>query len=165
MERIARRTARLRHQTGAGAVEMALALVVLVVIVFGFIDMARWLYAWNIATEATRAGARLAAICSRSPDSAEAIRRRMLAWLPELSQAQAQSVIRIDYLDAGAQVSSTCSASDCAQVSVWLSDYGISGVGGILSSGVLPLPNVRSTVARESLDVRDGPCNPSTGGN
>ena len=137
---------------------MAVALALLVVLILGFIDGARWLAAWVYATEATRYGARLAALCTRSEQSAQAVRSAMQAWLPELPANAAASVVLIEYEDAQAGASSTCTQSDCAQVSVRLQGYSISSLGGLVSGGRLPLPTLRASVARESLNVTSGAC-------
>lgn len=139
-------------------VGFAVSLLVLSVLLIAFIDATRWLSAWSSATEATRLGARLAAICVREEASARAIRAAMLGWLVELDSVQAASVIRIDYEDDNASASNSCTESNCRQVSVYLDGYRISALGGLARSGGLPLPALRSSVPRESLSIRSGAC-------
>lgn len=150
-----------RYQTGEGLVGMTLSLLVLAALILGVIDGARWLSAWSSASEATRFGARLASVCERTEQSAQAIRSQMRVWLPELKLASVSSVIRIVYEDAQSTESGSCDQSNCRQVTVYLQGYGISGIGGLTPSGWLPLPTLRASVAREGLTVRSGACAPT----
>ena len=149
------------RQRGAAVLEIALSLLILSLLLVGFIDATRWLHAMNAASEATRLGARLASICERSSDSAQAIRNQMRFWLPDLSADRASSVIRIGYEDPPGVSSASCDASTCRQVSVWLEGYAIPALGGLVPGGALPLPSMRSSVVRESLQSRTGTCAPS----
>ena len=149
------------RQRGAAVLEIALSLLLLSLLLVGFIDATRWLHAWSAANEATRLGARLGSICERSSDSARAIRNQMRFWLPDLSGDRAASVIRIDYEDPPGVSSASCDAGTCRQVSVWLEGYAIPAIGGLVPGGVLPLPAMRSSVVRESLQSRTGACAPS----
>ena len=156
--RMRRSTGPRSLQTGAGTVEISLALLILVFIVVALIDASRWLHAWSAAGEATRLGSRLASICDRSAESQSAIRMQMRPWLTELTLARAPSVIRIDYEGQGAMPSPSCDASDCRQVAVWLEGYAITALGGLVPGAVLPLPALRASAARESLQSRSGAC-------
>jgi hypothetical protein len=54
----------MRHQQkGLYIVEFALVAALFFVLLFGMIEFARALFVWNTLTEATRRGARLAAVC------------------------------------------------------------------------------------------------------
>ena len=54
----------MRHrQKGMYIVEFALVAALFFVLLFGMIEFARALFVWNTLTEATRRGARLAAVC------------------------------------------------------------------------------------------------------
>ena len=153
---------RLHRQSGAAAVEMALATLMLIVVLLVLVDVSRWLHAWNAASDATRLGARLASICERSADGQRAVRDQMRPWLPELAPARAAQVIRVEYQDSTGASSPTCGVDDCRQVSVWLDGYAISALGGLVPGGALPLPRLRATVIREGLQSRTGACRPAS---
>lgn len=59
---------RLGNQRGAAAVEFALLLTILVVLVLGMFDFGRVFDAWLVATNAAREGARYGSICAANPD-------------------------------------------------------------------------------------------------
>lgn len=149
------------RQQGAAAVEIALALLLLSILAVGMIDVSRWLHAWSAAGEATRLGARLVSVCEKTSDAQRAIRDQMRVWLPDLPSERTTQVIRIDYEDPAGTVSSTCDASSCRQVSVWLQGYSITALGGLVPGGTLPLPSMRASVVRESLQSHSGACAPS----
>lgn len=52
-----------RKQQGAHLVEFAVVAVAFFIVFFGVFEFARMLYVWNTLTEATRRGARVAAVC------------------------------------------------------------------------------------------------------
>ncbi|MES2633732.1 MAG: TadE/TadG family type IV pilus assembly protein [Pseudomonadota bacterium] len=52
----------MKRSRGAVAVEFALVVTVLLLLLFGLIELGRAIFKWNSATEATRIGARMAAI-------------------------------------------------------------------------------------------------------
>ena len=53
----------LHRQRGAETLEFALIAVFYFTLLFGIFEFARALYTWNVLTEATRRGARMAAVC------------------------------------------------------------------------------------------------------
>jgi Flp pilus assembly protein TadG len=57
-------TARLlfRHRGGAAGAEFALVLPLLILLLFGIIDVGRWMYTYNRAAKATQMGARMAVV-------------------------------------------------------------------------------------------------------
>jgi len=161
MQRPDTRPSRRSRQYGAGIVELALSLLILAFVLVLFVDVARWLHAWSAAGEATRLGARLASLCERSSDAQQAIRDQIRVWLPDLSRERAAQVVRIEYENPAGVASSSCDASSCRQVTVWLDGYSINALGGLVPGGLLPLPPMRSSVVRESLQSRTGACTPS----
>lgn len=54
----------MKRSRGAAAVEFALLVTVLLLLLFGLIEIGRAIFKWNSATEATRVGARAAAIAA-----------------------------------------------------------------------------------------------------
>ncbi len=53
----------MKHQKGMHTVEFAIVGALLLVLVFAVIEFGRGLLVWNLLTEATRRGARLATVC------------------------------------------------------------------------------------------------------
>lgn len=53
----------MKYQRGATTVEFAIIGVMAFTVLFGVIEIGRTLFIWNTLTEATRRGARLAAVC------------------------------------------------------------------------------------------------------
>lgn len=64
---------------GATTVEFSLVAMFLFTLMFGLVDFSRWLYAINSAVEATRWGARIAAVCT---PNAPGVKSHMLTRLP-----------------------------------------------------------------------------------
>ncbi len=93
--------------------EFALVAALLFTLLFGVIEMGRLLWTWNAAVEATRHGARLAAVCDQNDPR---IRAAMTQRLPALSAGQ----IVITYLNPPA-ADNTCTTADCKAVRVALS--------------------------------------------
>lgn len=60
----------MKRQRGAVVVEFALVLVILLLLLFGLLELGRALFKWNSAAEATRIGARTAAIVEVNDDAA-----------------------------------------------------------------------------------------------
>ena len=58
-----------RRQAGLTVVEFAVTGAVFMLIMFGCLEISRLLYTWNTLTEATRAGARIAAVCPPGNDA------------------------------------------------------------------------------------------------
>ena len=101
-------------QRGLAAVEFALVASLLFTLLFGVIEMGRLLWTWNAAVEATRHGARLAAVCDQND-------RRILDAMTQRLPALSASQIVITYLNPPA-ANNTCTAADCKAVRVSLRD-------------------------------------------
>ena len=63
-----------KNQQGAALVEFALVSIVFFTLLLGIVEFARITFIYNTLTEATRKGARLAAVCSVSSDSIDKVR-------------------------------------------------------------------------------------------
>lgn len=146
-----------QSQLGIAAVEMALVSLIFLSLMLAVVDLSRWLYAFNAAGEATRLGARLAAVCARDATRQAVIRERVQVLVPELSPERAEAVIRFDYQDADGLSAPGCGSGDCRLVSVWLQDYSIRSIAWFLP-GQLSVPATRATVPRESLEITGGVC-------
>ena len=99
-----------KRQAGVAAVEFALVSALFFTLLLGAMEMARLLWTWNAASEATRLGARLAVVCDINDPS---IKARMQQMLPALQPSN----VTIQYLDPG------CTAATCKSVRVTLSGY------------------------------------------
>lgn len=91
------RESRARRQAGVAAVEFALVAALFFTILLGAIEMARLLWTWNAAGEATRLGARLAVVCDMNDPG---IFRRMQVMLPALQSTN----VKIDYFSQSVRV-------------------------------------------------------------
>lgn len=83
-----------RFQAGATVVEFAFAIVLLVVITFGMLELGRAVHTWNACAQATRAGARTAAIVAVGDTIA--VRDSMRESLPDLEAGQFEVLYSAD---------------------------------------------------------------------
>ncbi len=135
-------------QCGAAAIEFALVCSLLFTLLFGLMEMARMLFYWNSAVEATRYGARMAIVCDLNDVDIKTKMRTKLAILPT-------SKIKIDYEPAG------CTVDTCQAVTVSI----LSGVAVTTFIPYVPLaltlPPFSTTLPRESmLSIVKGIANP-----
>lgn len=130
--------ARRARQGGATALEFAIVSTVFLMLLVGMMEMGRMLFYWNTATEATRLGARIAAVCDVN---ASAIKTKMHAMLDVLPT----SAITVSYTPGG------CTVETCRYVTVSIN----SGVSiATYIPGVplaLTLPALSTTLPRESM--------------
>lgn len=82
----------MKKQSGAFVIEFALVLVLLLLLAFGMLEVGRMLFKWNSAVEATRVGARTAAIAAVNDDAA-VLRAMNVMMVGELDT----STINVDY--------------------------------------------------------------------
>ncbi|NHZ83018.1 pilus assembly protein [Massilia sp. CCM 8695] len=116
-------------QYGATTIELAFVLVLFFMFLLGVTDVARMLFTWNAATEATRAGARYAVVCA-DPANQGQVLQKMRMMVPEIGAV------------ALAWEPSGCDAASCAGVTVtitslqyrWLSPV----VGAVMPVRALP---------------------------
>lgn len=137
-----RRTRRSRRsQRGTAAIEFALAASLFFTVFFGVIEFCRMVWTWNAATEATRLGARVAAVCSMNDPT---IRRQMRGRLGVL---QDENIV-VDYLSNGAD--NTCDASSCTAVRVSLRDFRFDAAIPFVPVSVA-MPSFSTTLRREAM--------------
>ena len=126
---------------GAAIVEFAIVAAVFFTILIGIMEAGRMLFYWNTATELTRMGARVAAVCDpQDPQIAE----KIAAFHP-LIPASKVSVV---YSPSG------CNVNSCDQVTV-------SVMSGVSITNFVPfvpeafntlvLPEFKTTIPRESM--------------
>jgi Flp pilus assembly protein TadG len=132
------------RQRGAAAVELAVVSILFFGLVIAVIEFAKLGFVYSSAVEATRLGARVAAVCSKA-DAAK-VKARMKTMLSLLEPAN----ITITY------PSNPCSATDCEPVTV--------AITGLTYKAAIPLvpldfpvPAFSTSVPAESLDSTDNP--------
>jgi Flp pilus assembly pilin Flp len=141
-----------RRQRGAAALEWALVLPLLVVLVLGVVDLGRWLAAAGSLHEAARMGARLAVVCDLDDPQVSSRALARVVGLHALAQAP---VLTVSREPAG------CTSSNCQRLRVSLSGAAMQGVMPAWGSS-LPLPAAVVELPRESLSSQiNGRNNPS----
>ena len=159
-----------KKQQGVATVEFAIVSALLMLLLLAVIEFARLAFIWNTATEATRRGARVAAVC---PVNAPAIRNVAVfnddatsgpsALLTGLSTAD----VRVEYLDGGGNpVDCTyCNCDDtCGDAPFVSIRYVQVSINNFQHTLLLPpplnltltMPPFESTLPRESLGVVPG---------
>jgi Flp pilus assembly protein TadG len=135
-------SARRSEQRGVAAVEFALVCTVFCTLLLGVVEMGRLLWTWNAATEATRLGARVAAVCDINDSH---IKTQMIARLPSLTSSN----IVVAYLNPPA-ADNTCTISTCKAVRVSLTAYEHDTIIPFLPL-TLDLPAFTTTLRREHM--------------
>jgi len=155
------------HQRGAETVEFAFVAVFYFTLLFGVFEFARALYTWNVLTESTRRGARLAAVCpykSPIPINVAVFNSRNVSSDSPIIPDLKTSHVKVRYLDsAGIDVILTAAEIDDGGlaridfVEVSLShkhDMLFSGLFGLFVpswTGTLNSPTFQTTLPAESL--------------
>lgn len=125
-----------RRLRGTASVEFALTAVAFLTLVFGVVEMGRMSWTFNAANDATRIGARLAAV---GEENDAGIRQRMRAVLPMLQDDN----ISISYPSTG------CQPYDCPPVTVSIENLRFESFVPLLPIAV-SLPAFRASLTRES---------------
>lgn len=136
------------QQAGATAVEFALVLILFLTFLLGILDFSRMLFTWNAAAEATRAGARYAAVCDSTTNKPLVV-AKMQSLLPQITSANVQ----LDWEDDTGAIN-TCTATDCVGVTVTLVGLNyqwISPIAGIVSMAPITMPNFKTYLPREIM--------------
>lgn len=137
------------RQSGSTAVEFALVLLIFLTFVLAITDFGRMLYTWNAATEATRAGARYAAVCDDNDPSRKAqVLAKMQALLPQITD--------IDLAWEDKDGNSGCKSATCVGVTVTIVGMNyqwISPIAGLakLAPKAIPAPTFRTYLVREIM--------------
>jgi Flp pilus assembly protein TadG len=149
-----------KYQRGAAVVEFALVAIVFFMLLIGIVEMGRVLFTWNAMVEATRYGARVAAVCS--PGNA-AILGRMQKIMPGLTADQVSVCYADNFegaVDSEGNCISSCSLSTCKQVSVSVKNIPVTTLIPV-SAATIMVPPFTTTLPRESmLNSIDGHPNP-----
>lgn len=134
------------RQSGATAVEFALVLLIFLTFLLAITDFSRMLYTWNAANEATRAGARYAAVCDNTGNEAEVL-ARMQALLPQISNIN----IDVVWEDVDGVINS-CSPATCAGVTVTIVGLNYQWISPILAFiAPIPMPTFSTYLTREIM--------------
>jgi Flp pilus assembly protein TadG len=139
--------ARRHHgQRGVVAVEVGLVMTVFIAMLLAVVDLSQLLLTWTAATEATRLGARVAAVCNVG---STAVMSQMRTRMASLRDDQ----ITVDYFIPGS--SATCLANSatnfCRAVRVRITGYEYRLMRGLLPVSIV-MPEFRTTVPREVMD-------------
>lgn len=137
------------NQRGVVTVEFTLVATLLFFAIFAIIGIARTVYIYNAANNATRLGARLAVVCA--PAAANNIRARMVARVSGLTNGN----INIDYNPAG------CNVNTCNSVTVAINNFSVAiATPANIQLGSFTLPNFSTTLVRESMNsTNNNVCN------
>ena len=111
-------------QSGATIVEFALVLIVFLMFFLGITDFARMLFTWGAANEASRNGARFAAICGTTLNT-PAVLARMRGILPQIGD------INLAWTPAG------CDPATCKGVTVTITSLNYQWISPIAGRGPL----------------------------
>lgn len=137
---MSRDTGRLSFQRGATTVEFALVGVLFLTLMMAITSFGHWLYTLEMIADATRLGARMAAVCDIN-DSA--VKARIQERVPQLSLTAAE--VALQYVPAG------CGKANCQAVQVSLA--GVTYQPWIpLLAPVFSVPPFTTTLPRESLE-------------
>lgn len=132
-----------RPQRGAAAVEFALASILFFGMTIGVIELGTVAYVYSTAVEATRLGARMAAVCDVGDPQ---VKQRMGELLPMLTPDK----ITISYPSTG------CSSTSCEPVTVTISNLTVTPLIPLVSVD-FPVPAFSTSIPSESLNSADNP--------
>jgi Flp pilus assembly protein TadG len=110
--------------SGSTAVEFALVLVIFWMFLFGILDFTRMLFTWGAANEASRDGARYAAICDDTANKAKVL-LRMQRILPQIQD------INLTWSPVG------CTVSTCEGVNLTITSLNYQWISPLFGQGPL----------------------------
>lgn len=128
-------------QSGSTVVEFALVLIVFLMFFLGITDFARMLFTWGAANEASRNGARFAAICDDTGNKAKVL-ARMRGILPQIGD------INLAWVPAG------CTPATCEGVTVTITSLNYQWISPIAGRGpmaAIPMPTFSTYLPREIM--------------
>ena len=143
-----KRATRGRHahaQRGAAVVEFALVALWFIALFILAVEFGRALYVWNSAVEATRRGARTAAIVAQGNTGAIVADMQVIMWW--LNPAQ----VNVEY-SANGNFPAPCTPGTCRFVRVSIINY-THEVISPLPIGVLSMPVFSTTLPVENLGI------------
>jgi len=126
---------------GASMVEFALVLVTFMMFFFAVVDFSRLIFTWSTAAEASRVGARYAAICD-DKNNASGVLQKMQSLLPQIA------AIEVRWSPPN------CLSTNCVAVTVRITDLKFPWIAPLLGQSAMApivLPDFSTTVVRESM--------------
>lgn len=130
-------------QRGSMAVEFALVVGMFLVLVFGAIDIGRWLFALDAVTEAAREGARVAVVCDKGSAAVGS------SMDPVLSMVSGGTTT-VTYSPSGCCAKESTCLPACTGVTVRLEGYTVPPIAWFLPS--MTIPTITNYLPRESMD-------------
>lgn len=144
-----------RANAGVTTVEFAIIGTLLMIVVFGIIEMGRALYVVNVLTEAARRGARMAAVCPvNDPKPAKVAVFDTGGGTSSVVSGFTESNVLVQYLDASGNVlaNPTGSYGSIQYVRVSITGFTMPLLIPVLAP-TLNLAGFAATLPRESLGV------------
>jgi Flp pilus assembly protein TadG len=129
------------RQLGSTVVEFALVLIIFLTFFLGITDFARMLFTWGAANEASRNGARFAAICDDTANKAKVL-ARMKGMLPQIGD------INLAWNPPG------CTSATCEGVTVTITSLNyqwISPIAGVAGLAAIAMPTFSTYLPREIM--------------
>ena len=130
-----------KKQSGSTLLEFSLVLVLFLTFLLGITDFSRMLFTWGAANEASRYGARFAAICDDTGNKAKVLARMKLV-LPQIND------INLVWIPNG------CGPSNCTGVTVTITSLNYQWISPIAGSGglaAIPMPTFSTYLPREIM--------------
>ncbi len=149
-----------KKQHGLFIVEFAIISVALFMVLFTVMELARLIWIWNTADEATRRGARVAAVCPLNhPAVAEATVFAPAGTGPNspILRGLTTGNVTVTYHDATGAINTTF--EEIRYVRVSLSDYTVTPLVPFVDT-TFTLPPFETTIPSESLGLIPDPDNP-----
>jgi Flp pilus assembly protein TadG len=128
-------------QDGATTVELAFVLLTFLMFLLGVTDIARMLFTWNAANEATRLGARFAVVCADTGSQTQVL-EKMRTMVPEIGAITLQW-----------RPETGCNAATCEGVTVTITSLNYRWISPIVGAVVPPraLPTFSTYLPREMM--------------
>ena len=140
------KTASKTGQSGATMIEFALVLIIFLMFLLAITDFSRMLFTWNAANEATRAGARFAAVCDTKANK-PAVLARMQNLLPQISD------INLAWEDKDGNTN--CNTTTCIGVTLTIVDLNYQWISPIAGAAAklspIPMPTFSTYLTREIM--------------
>lgn len=145
----------MRHlQKGTTTVEMAIVGLVVLIAIFGMIELGRALFVVNTLTEATRRGARMAVVCPVVDPKPASVAIMANGSGTSVISGLTTSNVQVQYLDSSGNViaNPTANFSSISYVSVSIVGFSLPLIIPTLMP-TLSLNGFQTTLPRESLGV------------
>lgn len=129
---------------GVVTVEFTMIATLLFFAIFAIIGIARVVYIYNAAVNATREGARLAVVCDSTEASSDSIKAKMVAKVPGLTASN---------IDITYNLIPGCTAIDCVNSVTVVTDFTVAiATPASFPLGEITMPDFSTTLTRESMN-------------